>query len=220
MQNCFHLCATVVAGLFLLNMAGATAQTGAAPPPTVQPVPPAVQPVPPADWSKRAVIASVKVPETDVSELLGLHMWQFDITGTKPTHSVTCTLEVQEKGKPSRVLAEGGFEPQEWPQDGHLSVFIGQRPLEDSQGVSTKSVYEMRVSPLNVDAQVDQKGVTLFYTLKDPLKGTAVVATATQYNPPRRPDGTFVLGYAQKTIRPLKSPGDVALVFRVEEETN
>ena len=166
------------------------------------------------------MISSIKVPETDVSELLGLHMWQFDITGTKPNHSVTCTLEVQEKGKPSRVLAEGGFRPQEWPQDNHLSVFIGQRPLEDSQGVSTKSVYEMRIGPLNVNAPVEQKGFTMFYTLKDPLKGTSVVATATQYNPPRRPDGTFVLGYAQKGIRRLEPPGDIALIFRVKEESD
>ncbi len=220
MRNCFHLCGPVITGLFLIHSTSAIAQTVAVPPPAVPTVPQAVQPIPPAEWSKRAVIAPVKVPETDVSELLGLHMWQFDITGTKPAHSVTCTLEVQVKGRPSRVLAEGGFGPQEWPQDGHLSVFIGQRPLEDRQGVSTKSVYEMRVSPLNVDAQVEQKGFTEFYTFNDPLKGTAVVATATQYNPPRRPDGTFVLGYAQNEIRPLKSPGDVALIFRVKEDAN
>ena len=104
-----------------------------------------------------------------------------------------------------------------WPQDGHLTVFIGQYPLYDGQGTSTKARYEVRTNPFHTTAQVEQGGNAVFSVLDNPLSALSVVNLST---PDRRPDGSFVLGYAQKTIRPLKSPGDVALVFRMQEEAN
>lgn len=211
MRNYFLLCGAATAALFLLNTIGAMAQTGAVPPP-------AVQTIPPSAWGKMTEIKSVEVPTTDVSELLGLHMWQFDVVGTKPAHAVRCILEVQETGKPPHTLEETGIDPQKgWPQDGRLSVFIGLYPLYDGQGVSTKTKYEVRINSFHTAPQVEQGGSAVFSVLDNPLTALSIMNLSA---PDRRPDGSFVLSYAQKAIRPLKLPGDIALVFRVEEEAN
>ena len=177
-----------------------------------------MQTIPPSAWGKLVEVTSVEVPKTDVSELLGLRMWKFNIVSTKPAHAVRCILEVQESGKPPRILAETGIDPQMgWPQDGHLTVFIGQYPLYDGQGAFTKAKYEVRVNPFPTAAQVEQGGNAVSSVLDNPLSALSVMNLNT---PDRRPDGSFVLGHAQRTIRPMKSPGDVALVFRVQEESN
>ena len=169
MRNYFLLCGEATASLFLMNTTGAIAQTGTVPPPPVQTIPP------PA-WGHMVEIKSVEVPKTDVSELLGLYMWRIDIVSTKPAHTVRCILEVQENGKLSHIVEEADIDPQkEWPQDGHLSVFIGEYPLFDGKASSSKAKYEVRINPFNTASQNEQGGNAVFTVFDNPLIALSIV---------------------------------------------
>ena len=203
MQNCFTLCGTTIAALALLTATSAMAQTTAAPVPQTA-----------SAWARSVKITAIDVPETDVSELLGLSMWRFDIVGPKPAHEIKMILEAQESGKAPHSLAEISVSPATgWPIDHHLSVFVGQYPLYDTLGVPTKARYQVRVGGFKY-APLSERGSSSHSGVYDnPL---SEMATTSSGSPAQQPDGSFVLSSGTGNSTP---PGHAALVFRVEEQT-
>jgi hypothetical protein len=203
------LCGTATAGLFLPNTTGAVAQTAAAP----------VLKAPTA-WVKSLRITATAVPRTDTSELLGLNMWRFSIIAPKPTRHANFILEAEEAGKPVRRLASVRLDSQSggWPINGHLSIFVGQYPLYNSQGGDAKARYQVRVNGFRSAPSLNL-GETVSSEVEDnPLSNSDA---ASYGNPQRRPDGSFKLISGRKFVLGGDfGPPNVALIFRVEEESN
>lgn len=214
MQTCSLFCGAAIAGLFLMHTTGATAQTAAAP---------ALRH--PSAWVKSLKITAVAVPKTDVSELLGLDMWHFSIIAPKPTRHANFILEAEEDGKPVRRLASVRLDSQSngWPLNGHLSIFVGQYPLYDNQGGDAKARYQVRENgfrsaPSQSAPSMNLGEISSSAVEDNPLSGSS----ATGYgNPQRRPDGSFELISGRKLVLGADNgPPNVALIFRVEEESN
>ena len=209
MRTCFLLCGAAIAGLTLLTTTDAMAQAS-------MPVSKA-----PSAWVKSLKITAVAVPKTDISEMLGLNMWHFSIVAPRPTRHANFILEAEKEGKPARRLASVRLDSQSggWPTNGHLSIFVGQYPLYDSQGGDTRARYQVRVNGFRSAPGINLGETSSSVVEDNPLSGS----DAENYrNPQRRPDSSFELISGRKLVvmGAASDPPNVALVFRVEEESN
>ena len=180
----------------------------------------------PTAWVKSLKITGVTVPRTDTSELLGLNMWHFNIVAPKPTRHVNFIVEAEETGKPVCRLASVRLDSQEgWPVNGHLSIFVGQYPLYDNQGLDAKARYQVRVNGFRSAPSLNLGETSSSVVEDNPLSGSDA---ASYGNPQRRPDGSFELisGYKfalqahNGSPQGYFGPPNVALIFRIEEESN
>ena len=209
MRSCSIFCGIAIAGLSLLNTACTHAQTAAVPQPAQQAAPTA--------WAKSVKIKAIAVPETDVSQLLDLNMWRFDIMAPKPTHIVDFIVELQERGKSSIPLVFVHIEPRfGWPTNRHLGIFVGQYPLNDDLRDAAKAKYQIHLRDFRSARHAMIGNGTSSTISNNPFSRMGAIATS--LNPEQRPDGSFVLIYGdKKSFQPQGKPSDAALVFRVEE---
>jgi hypothetical protein len=200
-----------LAGLTLLCAGHAAAQA--------PPVPPPVKAAPATAWAKSVKIIPVSAPETDEQDLLDLSMWRFDIMAPKPTHIVEFIVEVQGRNNPADSLLDVSLDPRQgWPSKGKFSVFVGQYLLYDGSQELTaaKTKYLFKVSSRQ-SGRVIMIGGTTSKIVDNPFIGVRTLGTSLR--PEQRPDGSFVLSYGNKSYQSNPTLPDVALVFRVEEES-
>lgn len=209
------LCGAATIGMALLNTTGIMAQAAAVPGSKA-----------PTAWVKSMKITAVTVPKTDTSELLGLNMWHFSIVAPKPTRHANFIVEAEEAGKPVRRLANVRLDSQEgWPINGHLSIFVGQYPLYDNQGLDAKARYQVRVNGFRSAPSLNLGETSSSVVEDNPLSGSDA---ANYGNPQQRPDGSFELISGYKFALPAHpglpqayfGPPNVALIFRIEEDSN
>ena len=211
MRKIISLCGAAILGTSLLGAGCTTA-------PPVQQTFSVPSPAAPTAWVKNAKITAISVPNTNEAQLLDLNMWRFDFAAPKPVHEIKLIVETQEIGKPIHEIVSQIVQPQiGWPLDKHLSVFVGQAPLYDGQGMKTKANYQIRIGSFRY-APLSQRGESSASVVADnPLAGMSMAFAGT---PQRRPDGSFVLMSGDKSQSPSANTSpDVAVVFRVEEHT-
>ena len=230
MRNCFLLCGTAVAGVFLLNTIGAIAQIAAAPQPASQAATGATG----ENESLKLTAIHDDFEDDPVARLLDAHpkqtwhtLWKFDLSGSKPTHPVDLLIEEQEKDKSSHLFLSLILKPEEaWPINGQLSIFVNEHPLEGDIIDAAQIKYQIWVSSFEFSSHKTEKGFGAMAVLDNPFHAMrrADVGGSRVLYP--RPDGSFVLneGYYQSSLSSTQqiqeptTPPDKIIVFRMQPE--
>jgi len=147
-------------------------------------------------------------------------MWRFVVTAPKPVHQVKALIEVQEQGKPSQLLLSLPMNPQMgWPMNKRFTFFVGQYlPSGGRSEAADKVKYQLRVSGFRPAPLTEFGGSTAEEIVTNPFSGMRDWERFS--GPEQRPDRSFVLMSGNKTASfAPNTPPDVALVFRVQEET-